>query len=120
MFSHKSPRVNFHHSPVSKGQSSIPLVQWDDDKVSVSDESEVNRNWRALQGKSNDNNSDKDGIVDGEDNDFKKLALELHKEEGLGEAVQKLWQIFLKQFGKIPSHKKLKGEIKIYITTKNS
>ena len=39
--------------------------------------------YRAID----DNNSNKDGIDDGED-DFKELAQELNKEEGLGEPVQ--------------------------------
>ena len=63
------------------------------------DKEEMNRNLKALQWESDDNNSGKDGIDDGEDN-FKELAQELSKEEGLGEPVQ---QIFLKQFGKIPN-----------------
>ena len=47
----------------------------------------MNRNLKALQWESDDNNSGKDGIDDEED-DFKELAQELNKEEGLGESVQ--------------------------------
>ena len=51
------------------------------------DKEEMNRNLKALQWESDGNNSGKDGIDDGEDN-FKELAQELNKEEGLGEPVQ--------------------------------
>ena len=51
------------------------------------DKEEMNRNLKALQWESDDNNSGKDGIDDGEDH-FKELAQELNKEEGLGEPVQ--------------------------------
>ena len=51
------------------------------------DKEEMNRNLKALQWESDDNNSGKDGIDDGEDN-FKELAQELNKEEGLGEPMQ--------------------------------
>ena len=51
------------------------------------DKEEMNRNLKALQWESDDDNSGKDGIDDGEDN-FKELAQELNKEEGLGEPVQ--------------------------------
>ena len=51
------------------------------------DKEEMNRNLKTLQWESDDNNSGKDGIDDGEDN-FKELAQELNKEEGLGEPVQ--------------------------------
>ena len=47
----------------------------------------MNRNLKALQRESDDNN--KDGIDDGEDK-FKELAQELNKEEGLGEPVQQI------------------------------
>ena len=66
---HKSPKVNTYHSCV---QSAAPAHR-DDDKVSIPDEEEMNRNLRALQWESDDNNSGKDGIDDGED-DFKKSA----------------------------------------------
>ena len=52
--------------------------QRDDDKVSIPDEEEMNRNLKALEWESDDNNSGKD---DGED-DFKDLTPELNKEEG--------------------------------------
>ena len=55
--------------------------QRDDDKVSIPDEEEMNRNLKALEWESDDNNSGKDGIDDGED-DFKYLTPELNKEEG--------------------------------------
>ena len=55
--------------------------QRDDDKVSIPDEEEMNRNSKALEWESDDNNSGKDGIDDGED-DFKDLTPELNKEEG--------------------------------------
>ena len=45
------------------------------------DKEEMNRNLKALQWESDDNNSGKDGIDDGED-DFKYLTPELNKEEG--------------------------------------
>ena len=47
----------------------------------------MNRNLRALQWESDDNNSGKDGIDDGED-DFTELTQELNKEEGLGQPEQ--------------------------------
>ena len=47
----------------------------------------MNRNLKVLQWESDNNNSGKDEIDDGED-DFKVLAQELNKEEGLGEPVQ--------------------------------
>ena len=55
--------------------------QRDDDKVSIPDEEEMNRNLKALEWESDDNNSGKDGIDHGED-DFKDLTPELNKEEG--------------------------------------
>ena len=51
------------------------------------DDEEMNRTLKALLWKSDDNNSDKDGI-DNEKNDFKDLAQELNKEEGLNELLQ--------------------------------
>ena len=53
----------------------------DDDKVSIPDEEEMNKNLKALEWESDDNKSRKDGIDDGED-DFKDLTPELNKEEG--------------------------------------
>ena len=47
----------------------------------------MNRILRALQWESDDNNSGKDGIDNGED-DFKELAQQLNNEEGLGEPAQ--------------------------------
>ena len=47
----------------------------------------MNRNLKALQWESDDNNSGKDGIHNGEV-DFKELAQELTKKEGLSELVQ--------------------------------
>ena len=41
----------------------------------------MNKNLKALEWESDDNNSRKDGIDDGED-DFKDLTPELNKEEG--------------------------------------
>ena len=55
--------------------------QRDDDKVIIPDEEEMNRNSKALEWESDDNNSGKDGIDDAED-DFKDLTPELNKEEG--------------------------------------
>ena len=74
----KSPR------PV---QSSTSPTHRDDDKVSIPDEEEMNRNLKALQWKSEDSNSGKDRIDNGKD-DFKELAEELNKEERFGEPVQ--------------------------------
>ena len=81
---HKRPRANSFHSCV---QPSTTLAHRGDDKVSVPDEQEMNRNLKALQRESDDDNSGKDGIDDGED-DFKELAQKLNKEEELGESVQ--------------------------------
>ena len=80
---HKNPKVNSHHSCV---QSAAPAHRGDD-KVSIPDEVKMNGNLRTLQWESDDNNIGKDGIDYGED-DFKELAQELNKEEGLGEPVQ--------------------------------
>ena len=70
---HKSSRVNSLHSYV---QSSAPAHEED-----------MNRNVKAFQWEFDYNINGKDGIDDGED-DFKELAQELNKEEGLGEPVQ--------------------------------
>ena len=80
-------------------QSSTAPAHRDDDKVSIPDEKKMKRNLKALQWESDENNTGKDRVDDGDD-DFKELDQELSKEEGLGEPVQ---QIFLKQFGKIPN-----------------
>ena len=81
---HKSPRVNSHHSCV---QSSAAPAHRDDDKVSIPGEEEMNRNLKTVQWESDDNKSGKDEIDHGED-DFKELAQEVNKEDGLGEPVQ--------------------------------
>ena len=59
-------------------QSVAPAYR-DDDKVSIPDEEEVNRNLNATQWESDDSNNGKDGIDD-EDDHFKKLAHKLNKE----------------------------------------
>ena len=64
---HKSPKVNSHHSWV---QSAAPAHR-DDDKVSIPDEEEMNRNLKALQWASDNNNSSRDGTDDVED-DFRR------------------------------------------------
>ena len=74
---HKSPRVNSNQSCV---KSSKAPANREDDKVSILDEREINRNLIALQRESDDNNSGKDGIEDGED-DFKELTQEINKED---------------------------------------
>ena len=71
---HKSPRVNSLHSCV---QSLATGHHRDDDKVSIPDEEEMNRNLKALQCESDDSNSGKDALDDGED-DLEKLAQELN------------------------------------------
>ena len=60
--------------------STAPANRGDDDKVSILDKGEINRNLIALQRESDDNNSGKDGIEDGED-DFKELTQEINKED---------------------------------------
>ena len=64
-------------------QSSTVPVQSDrdDDKVSIPDEEEINRNLKTLQWESDNNNNGKDEIGDGEYN-LIELAQELNKEEG--------------------------------------
>ena len=64
-------------------QSSTVPVQSDrdDDKVSIPDEEEINRNLKTLQWESDNNSNGKDEIGDGEDN-LIELAQELNKEEG--------------------------------------
>ena len=68
-------------------QSSTPPAHRDDDKVSIPDEEEMNRNLKALQWESDCNKSGNCGTDDVEDG-FKELAQELNKEEGLAELVQ--------------------------------
>ena len=58
MSTHKSPMVNSLHRC---GQSPAPAHHRDDDKVSIPYEEEMNRNVKALQWESDDNNSGKDG-----------------------------------------------------------
>ena len=70
MPTHKSPRVNLHHSCV---QSSKAPAHRHDDKVSIPDEEEMKRNLKGVQWGSNKSNCGKDGINGGED-DFKELA----------------------------------------------
>ena len=67
-------------------QSSEVAHHRDDDKESITDEEEKNKNLKALQWASDDNNSGKNGTDDGED-DFKEFAQELNKEEKLGVPV---------------------------------
>ena len=68
-------------------QSSAPEHR-DDDKVSIPDDEETNRNTKARQWEFDSSNKDgKDGIGNGGD-DFKELDQELNKEEGLGGPVQ--------------------------------
>ena len=99
-------------------QSAAPAHR-DNDKVSIPDEEEMNKNLRALQWESHDNNSGKDGIDDGED-DFKELAQELNKEEGLGEPVQQTLANILKTVWQNPqSYEKMKDKMKIYARPEN-
>ena len=81
---HKSPKVNSHHRCV---QSSTKPAYRDDDKVSIPDEDEMNRNLKDLQWEFDDKNSGKDWI-DVREDDFKEIAQELNKEEGLRHPVQ--------------------------------
>ena len=67
---HNSPRINSHTNVCSHQQH-----HRDDDKVSIPDEKETNRNLKALLWESDDNDNVKDGIGGGED-DFKELAQE--------------------------------------------
>ena len=112
---HKSPRVNSHHSCV---QSSTTPAHRDDHKVSIQDEEEMNRNLKALQWEPDGNNSGKDGIDDGED-DFKELAQELNK-EGLNEPVQQTLVNILETVWQNPqSYKKMQDKMKIYARPEN-
>ena len=106
----KSPKLDSHHSCV---QSAAPAHR-DNDKVSIPDEEEMNRNLKVLQWESDNNNSHKDGIDDGED-DFKELSQELNKEEGLGEPVQQTLSNILQTFWRnLHSYEKMKDNMKIY------
>ena len=112
---HKSPRVNSHHSCV---QSSTTPVYRDDHKVSIQDEEEMNRNLKALQWEPDGNNIGKDGIDDGEDG-FKELAQELNK-EGLNEPVQQTLVNILETVWQNPqSYKKMQDKMKIYARPEN-
>ena len=55
----------------------------------------MNRNLPALQWKSDNNNSGKDGTDDGKD-DFKELVEEVNKDEGLGKPKQQTLSNILK------------------------
>ena len=81
MPTHKSNRLKSHH----RSLQSLAAHRYDD-KGSIPHEEKINNNLKALQWKSDDNNSGEDLIDDGED-DLKELAQELNKEEGLGESV---------------------------------
>ena len=71
--------------------------------------------YRAID----DNNSNKDGIDDGED-DFKELAQELNKKKGFGEPVQQTLAIILQTVWKNPqSYEKMKDKMKIYAGPEN-
>ena len=114
--SHKSTKFNSHHSFV---QSAAPAHK-DDDKVSIPDEEEMNRNLIALQWESDNSNSGKEGIDDGEDEDFKELAQELNKEKGLGEPVQQTFANILETVWQNPqSYEKMKDKMKIYARPEN-
>ena len=79
----------------------------------------MNRNLKALQWKSDDNNSGKDGIDDEED-DFKELAQELNKEERLGEPLQQTLTNILETIWQNPqSYEKIKEKMKIYARPEN-
>ena len=74
---------------------------------------------KALQWESDNNSSSKDGLEDGED-DFKELAQELNKEEGLGEPVQQTLANILATVWQNPqSHEKTKNKMKIYVRPEN-
>ena len=116
MPTHKIPRVN---SIYRCGQSPVPVHHRDDDKVSVPDEEEMNRNLKVLQWESDNNNSGNDGSDDGDD-DFKELAQLLNKEEGLGRPVeQTLANIFETVWQNPQSCEKMKGKRKIYSRPEN-
>ena len=106
---HKSPRVNSHHICV---QSSTASAHRDNNKVSLSDEEKMDRNLKPLQWESDDNNSTKDGIDDGED-DFKESAQELNKKQGLGEPIQQTLASVLKAvWQNLQSYGKMKDKMK--------
>ena len=74
---------------------------------------------RHNYGAIDDNNSNKDGIDDGEDG-FKELAQELNKEEGLGEPVQQTLANILETVWQIPNpRKKMKDKMKSFARPEN-
>ena len=109
-----------HSQSTPNSQLSTSPPHRDDAKVSIPDEEEMNRNLKALQWHSDDNNnSGKDGIDDGKD-DFKELAQELNKEEGLGEPVQQTLANILEIVWQNPqSYEKIKDKMKIYARPEN-
>ena len=116
MPTHKSRRVNSHHSCLL---SSTAPAQRVDEKVSIPDEEEMNRNLKALQWETDNNNSGKDGI-NNEEIDFKELAQELIKEERLDEPVQQTLVNILETVKQNPkSYEKTKDKIKIYARSVN-
>ena len=83
------------------------------------DDEEMNRTLKALLWKSDDNNSDKDGI-DNEKNDFKDLVQELNKEEGLNELLQQTLANILETVWQNPqSYQKMKDKMNIYARSEN-
>ena len=101
----KIPRVNSHHNCV---QPSTVSAHRDDDKVTMPNDEEMNRTLKALLWKSDNNNSDKDGIDNGK-NDFKDLAQELNKKEGLNELLQQTLANILETVWQNPqSYQKIK------------
>ena len=95
------------------------LAHRDDDKVRIPDEEGINRNLKALQQESDDNNNSRDGTGHGED-DFKELAQELNKEERLGEPMQQTLANILETVWQNPqSYEKMKDITKIYVRPEN-
>ena len=85
MLSHKSTSAKSQ----SCVQSSKTPAHRNDDKVSIPDEEKMNRKLKVLQGKFDDNKSDKKNWIDDrEDDDVKVLTEKSKKEERLGEPVQ--------------------------------
>ena len=76
MLSHKSTSAKSQ----SCVQSSKTPAHRNDDKVSIPDEEKMNRKLKVLQGKFDDNKSDKKNWIDDkEDDDFKVLTQELKR-----------------------------------------
>ena len=88
---HKSLSVNSPHSFV---ESSTAPVHRNDDKVSIQDEEEMNRNLKALQSESDSNNWQRWNWWRGSWW-FNELAQELNMKEGFGEPVQQTMAIIL-------------------------